>query len=100
MVMWYTDVGRIQFILLFKQNFSLRNVGSTYLSVLQECGRLVKLLCPFCLRSACAVELRLVFETVCSSIELFALLQRPRLGVGRLIVEVSGSHTWQISSGK
>jgi len=101
MVMWYTDVGTIQFILLFKQNFSLRNVGSTYLSVLQWCGQLVKLLCSSRLCSACAVELRLVaFETVCSSIELFALLQRSSLGVGRLTVEVSGSHTWQVSSGK
>lgn len=101
MVMWYNDVGTIQFIRLFKQNFSLRNVGSTYLSVLQWCGQLVKLPCSFRLRSVCAVELWFVaFETVCSSFELFALLQRPSLGLGRLSVEVSGSHTWQVSSGK
>lgn len=101
MVMWYTDVGTIQLILMFKQNFSLRNVGSTYLSVLQWCGQLVKLLCSFSLRSACAVELRLVaFETVSSAIELFALLQQPSSGVGRLTVEVYGSHIWQVDSGK
>jgi hypothetical protein len=86
---------------MFKQNFSLRNVGSTYLSVLQWCGQLVKLVCSFRLRSACALELRLVaFETVSFSIELFGLLQQHSSGVGSLTFEVSGSQTWQVSSGK
>jgi len=87
-------VGTVQFIPMFKQNFSLRNVGSTYLFVLQWCGQLVKLLCSFRLCSACAVQLQLfAFETASSSIELFVLLQQPSSGAGRLTVEVSGSHT-------
>jgi hypothetical protein len=64
LVVWNTGVGTIQFILMFKQNFSVRNVGSLYLPVLQWCGQLVKVLCSFRLRSVWAVELRLVaFET-------------------------------------
>jgi hypothetical protein len=69
---------------MFKQNFSLRNVGSSYQSVLQWCGRLVKLVCSFSECSACAAELRFCFWAV-SSIELFVLLQQPGSVEGLLL---------------